>query len=111
MVTLGIRIGDVRLADAQHLLEQGAISQRGLSQLGPVPSLAASDDVVDGGQGVLLVGEMVVFHGAIIPSGGQFPKLPLEVGIVACCTFSIQCVWLMRFVGVQFIHDDRHAYR
>jgi len=111
MVTPGIRIGDVRLANPQHFFQHGPISERCGAQLRPVPSLAASNDAVDGSQGVLLVGEMAVFDSAIIPSGGQFSKLPLEVGIVACCTFGIQCVWLMRSVGVQFIHDDRHAYR
>jgi len=67
MVALRVRIGHVRLADAQHLLEQRSISQRGLAQLGPIPPLAVGDDVVDGGQRELLVGEVTVLHGAIIP--------------------------------------------
>lgn len=75
MITLGIRIGHVRLADAQDLFQNGAISQRCPSQLSPILPLATGDDVVDGSQRELLMCEMTVLHGtdytvrhAVLPS-------------------------------------------
>lgn len=60
MVTLGIGIGDVRLAYAQYLFQFGSISQRCPAQLGPVPPFAAGDHVVNGGQSELLMSEVTV---------------------------------------------------
>lgn len=60
MVTPGIRIGDVRLANPQHLFQHGPISERHGAQRCPIVPLAAGDDVVDRSQGVLLMGEVTV---------------------------------------------------
>ncbi len=60
VVTLGIRIGNVRLAHPQHLIHHGPVSKRRPAQINPILSLAAGDDVVDGSQGELLVGEVAV---------------------------------------------------
>jgi len=60
MVTLGIGIGDVRLAHPQHFFQHGAIRKRRLAQRSPILPLAAGNDVVNGGQGELLMGEVPV---------------------------------------------------
>ena len=60
MVTLGIGIGDVRLAHPQHFFQHGPVIERRPAQRSPILRLAAGDHVVNGGQGVLLVGEVSV---------------------------------------------------
>lgn len=65
MLTLSVGIGDVRLADAHHFLQYGPIFERSPTQRGPIPPFAATDDVINGGQGELLMGKMTVQHGVI----------------------------------------------
>ncbi len=60
VVTLGIGIGDVYLAHPQHFFQHGPIRKRRPAQRCPILPLAASDDVVNGGQGELLMGEVTV---------------------------------------------------
>ena len=72
MVTLGIGIGDVRLAHPQYFFQQGPIGKRRPAQLSPITPLAAGDYVVDGGQGELLMGKVTVQHNAIIQSDSRF---------------------------------------
>ena len=60
MITLGVGIGDVYLAHPQDFLQQGPICQRRPAQRSPILSLAAGDDVVNGSQGELLMGEVTV---------------------------------------------------
>lgn len=50
----------MRLADAQHLSKYSPICEGGPTQRGPILPFAAGDDVVNGGQGELLVGEVTV---------------------------------------------------
>jgi hypothetical protein len=60
VVTLGIGIGHVRLAHPQHFFQHGPIRKRRPAQRSPIPPLAAGDDVVNGGQGELLMSEVSV---------------------------------------------------
>jgi len=60
MITLGIGVGDVRLAHPQHLFQCGPIRKRRPAQRSPILPLAAGDHVVNGGQGELLMGEVTV---------------------------------------------------
>jgi hypothetical protein len=55
MVALGAGIGNPGVTNARDFLQHGAILQRGPAQVGPVSPLAASDYVIDGGQGELLM--------------------------------------------------------
>ena len=64
MVTLGIGIGDARPADPQHFLQHFPVSERGSAQLRPIAALAASDHVVNRGEGELVMGEMTMQHGS-----------------------------------------------
>lgn len=50
-------------ADSQHLLKERRLPQSGLSEIGPVPTLATDDHVVNSGEGVLLMSEVPVEHG------------------------------------------------
>ena len=60
MLTLGIGISDVRLTHPQHFFQCGPIRKRRPAQHSPILPLAAGDDVVNGGQGELLMGEVTV---------------------------------------------------
>jgi len=60
MVTLSIGIGDVRLAHPQHFFQHGSIHKHRPAQRSPILPFAASDHVINGGQGELLMGEVTV---------------------------------------------------
>ena len=51
MVTLGIRIGDVRLAHPQHFFQHRPIRQRRPPQIDPIPPLTARDEVINRSEG------------------------------------------------------------
>jgi hypothetical protein len=51
-------------ANALYFIEQSAVSQRGLPQLGPVAPTATRNHIVNCGKGEVLVVEMSVKHGA-----------------------------------------------
>jgi len=50
----------MRLAHSQHLFHHRPVVERSPAQIGPIPAFAASDHVVNRGQGKLLVDEMPV---------------------------------------------------
>jgi len=60
VVTLSVGVGDVSLADAEHLLQQGLIAKHRATQLDPILPLAATDHIIDGGKGKSLVVKMAV---------------------------------------------------
>lgn len=62
VVALRVRIGNVSQADSQHLLKELWFSQGGLSEIRPVPGLAAADHIINSGEGVLLMSEVPVEH-------------------------------------------------
>jgi hypothetical protein len=63
VVTLSVGVGDVSLADAEHLLQQSLIAKDCATQLGPILPLAATDHIIDGGKRKFLVIQMAVQHG------------------------------------------------
>ena len=54
----------MRLADAQHLGLYRRVLEDGRAEFSPIQALAARNDVVDSGQGKLLMGEMTMQHRA-----------------------------------------------
>lgn len=60
MVTLGIGIGDMRLAYPQHFFQHNPVCEHRLSQLGPILPLAARNYIVNGGKGELLMIQVAV---------------------------------------------------
>jgi hypothetical protein len=62
MIALRVGIVAIGTADTQNLLHQVRVGQRGAAQGGPIRSLSAGDDVVDGGQGEHLMVEVAVLH-------------------------------------------------
>jgi len=63
VVTLGVGIGDVSLANAEHLLQHGPIAKHCATQVRPILPLAATDHIIDGGKGKSLVVKVAVQHG------------------------------------------------
>jgi hypothetical protein len=63
MVSLRVGVRHVLTANALNFVEQRALAQCGLAQLGPVAPAAASNHVVNRGKGETLVIEMAMKHG------------------------------------------------
>jgi hypothetical protein len=49
--------------DAKNFLHEGAVFKRNQTQLSPIRALASPDQIVEGGQRVLLMIQMPVQHG------------------------------------------------
>lgn len=56
----------MRLTHTQHLLQQNAIGQHCLTQAGPILPFAACNDIVNRGQGEILMREVTMDHSVII---------------------------------------------
>jgi hypothetical protein len=65
MVTLGVGVIHVRVAHAQHLLQDDPITKRGAAQLNPILPLAAADYVIDGDESKALMIQVAVEHGGV----------------------------------------------
>jgi hypothetical protein len=60
MVPLGIRIGDMRLAYPLHFFQYSPVGESCPAQFGPIRPFPASDQIVNGSQSELLMGEVTV---------------------------------------------------
>jgi len=63
MVTLGIGVRNVSVANLLHLVQQSTICQNGLAQVCPILPLTARDHIVNGREGEALMVEMAMKHG------------------------------------------------
>ncbi len=66
MITLGIGIVAIRSAHAHNFFHHGTIGKRRAAQLGPIPSFAASDYVVNRSQCELFMIQVSMQHISLI---------------------------------------------
>jgi hypothetical protein len=75
VIALRVRVGYLRLADAENPTRQLRIGQQRPSKFSPVRTLAARNDVVDRRERQILMIEVTVKHAeALIPASWRKPQ-------------------------------------